>query len=99
MPRSHGTRRKARSILTKDNVVRGISNLLHDYKVGDKIVVDVDPREHSTTPHRRFHGRIGVVKEVRKRTLKVSVMFGKKEKFLQTRLNHVKPLLGQEAKT
>lgn len=99
MPKSHGTRRKARSILTKGNVVRGISYLLRDYKVGDKVIVDIDPREHSTTPHRRFHGRIGVIKEVRKRTLKVSVMFGGKEKFLQTRLNHVKPLSAPEATT
>ncbi|HEY7507550.1 MAG TPA: hypothetical protein VH677_00350 [Nitrososphaera sp.] len=92
MPRSHGTRRKARSILTKDNVVRGISYLLHDYQVGEKVIIDVDPREHDTTPHRRFHGRIGVVQRVNKRTLKVSVMFGSKEKILQTRLNHIKPM-------
>jgi large subunit ribosomal protein L21e len=94
MPTSHGTRRKARSILTKDNIVRGISYLLHDYKVGDKVVVDVDPREHITTPHRRFHGRIGVVEEVGRRTLKVSVMIGNKKKILQTRFNHIKPLIG-----
>jgi large subunit ribosomal protein L21e len=94
MPRSHGTRRKARSILTKDNVVRGISYLLHDYKVGDKVVVDVDPREHDTTPHRRFHGRIGVVEAVGKRTLRVAVVFGDKKKILQTRLNHIKPFMG-----
>src|ERR671930_1554953 len=94
MPRSHGTRRKARSILTKDNVVRGISYLLHDYKVGDKVVVDVDPREHDTTPHRRFHGRIGVVEQVGRRTLKVSVTIGNKKKMLQTRFNHIKPLTG-----
>ncbi|HXV45889.1 MAG TPA: hypothetical protein VD736_04385 [Nitrososphaera sp.] len=94
MPRSHGTRRKARSILTKDNVVRGISYLLHDYKVGEKVVVDVDPREHDTTPHRRFHGRIGVVEGVGRRTLRVAVMFGNKKKILQTRFNHIKPLTG-----
>jgi large subunit ribosomal protein L21e len=94
MPQSHGTRRKARSILTKDNIVRGISYLLHDYKVGDKVVVDIDPREHITTPHRRFHGRIGVVEEVGRRTLKVSVMIGDKKKMLQTRFNHIKPLTG-----
>lgn len=94
MPRSHGTRRKARSILTKDNVVRGISYLLHDYNVGEKVVVDVDPREHDTTPHRRFHGRIGVVEGVGKRTLRVAVMFGDKKKILQTRFNHIKPLAG-----
>jgi len=94
MPRSHGTRRKARSILTKRNVVRGISYLLYDYKVGDKVVVDVDPREHNTTPNRRFHGKIGVVEEVGRRTLKVSVMVGNKKKILQTRFNHIKLLAG-----
>jgi large subunit ribosomal protein L21e len=96
MPRSHGTRRKARSILTKDNVVRGISYLLHDYKIGDKVVVDVDPREHDTTPHRRFHGRIGTVEHVGKRTLRVAVVFGDKKKILQTRFNHIKPFTGQQ---
>jgi large subunit ribosomal protein L21e len=94
MPRSHGARRKARSILTKDNVVRGISYLLHDYKIGDRVVVDVDPREHDTTPHRRFHGRIGVVEGVGKRTLRVAVIFGDKKKILQTRFNHIKPFAG-----
>jgi large subunit ribosomal protein L21e len=93
MPRSHGTRRKSRSILTKDNVVRGISYLLHDYKVGDKVVVDVDPREHDTTPHRRFHGRIGVVEGVGRRTVRVAVIFGDKKKVLQTRLNHIRPVI------
>src|SRR6185503_16757073 len=97
MPRSHGTRRKARSILTKDNVVRGISYLLHDYKGGDKGVVDVDPREHDTTPHRRFHERIGIVEAVGRRTLRVAVMFGDKKKILQTRLNPIKPLAGTAA--
>ena len=92
MPRSHGTRRKARSILTKRNVIRGVSYLLYDYKVGDKVVVDIDPREHNTTPNRRFHGRIGVVEEVGRRTLKVSVMIGNKKKTLQTRFNHIKLL-------
>src|SRR3712207_4432385 len=94
MPRSHGTRRKSRSVLTKRNIVRGISYLLYDYKVGDKVVVNVDPREHNTTPHRRFHGKIGVIEEVGRRTLKVSVMIGNKKKILQTRFNHIKLLAG-----
>ncbi|HJU95045.1 MAG TPA: hypothetical protein VJ643_03345 [Nitrososphaera sp.] len=97
MPHSHGTRVKARSILTKSNVVRGVSYLLYDYKVGDKVVVDVDPREHNTMPHRRFHGKIGVIEEVGRRTLKVSVMIGNKKKILQTRFNHIKLLAGSPA--
>jgi large subunit ribosomal protein L21e len=97
MPHSHGPRVKARSILTKSNTVRGISYLLQDYKVGDKVVVNVDPREHNTTPHRRFHGKLGVIEEVGRRTLKVSVMIGDKKKILQTRFNHIKLLRGTPA--
>jgi large subunit ribosomal protein L21e len=90
MTQSHGTRRKARSIMTKDNVLKGLSYLLTDYKVGDKVIVDIDSREHNSTPHRRFQGKIGVVREVGKRSLKITGMFGKKQNILQTRLNHTK---------
>lgn len=92
MPSSHGTRRKSRSVLTKDKAARGISYLLIDYKVGDKVIVDVDPTEHNTIPHRRFQGKVGIVEEVGRRTLKLAVMIGEKQKFLCTKLNHIKPL-------
>ena len=92
MPSSHGTRRKSRSILTKDKTARGISYLLINYDVGDKVIVDVDPAEHNTIPHRRFQGKVGIVEEVGRRTIKVSVMIGEKRKFLCTKLNHIKPL-------
>ena len=80
------------SMLTKDKVARGISYLLIDYKVGDKVIVDVDPKEHNTIPHRRFQGKVGIVKEVGRRTIKFSVMIGDKRKLLCTKLNHIKPL-------
>ena len=92
MPSSHGTRRKSRTVLTKRNVLRGISYLLVDYHVGDKVVIDIDSREHTTTPHRRFQGRMGIVKEVGRRILKISVMMGEKQKILQVKFDHVKPL-------
>jgi large subunit ribosomal protein L21e len=92
MPSSYGTRRKSRSILTKDKTARGISYLLINYDVGDKVIVDVDPAEHNTIPHRRFQGKVGIVEEVGRRTIKVSVMIGEKRKFLCTKLNHIKPL-------
>ena len=93
MPSSHGARRKSRSVMTKRNAVRGVSYLLVDYHVGDKVVVDIDPREHTTIPHRRFQGRIGVIKEVGRRILKISVMLGGKEKILQVKFSHIKPLV------
>lgn len=93
MPSSHGTRRKSRSILTKSNKITGLSYLLIEYKVGDKVVVDIDPREHTTMPHRRFQGRVGIIESIGRRTMRVMVMFGNKSKYLQTKLNHVRPIM------
>jgi len=92
MPTSHGSKRKSRSILTKSNILRGISYLLIDYKIGDKVIVNIDPSEHNTMPHRRYQGKIGIIKEIGRRIIKVSVPIGNKEKILQTRRNHLKPL-------
>ena len=92
MPRSHGSKRKSRSILTKSNILRGISYLLIDYKIGDKVIVNIDPSEHNTMPHRRYQGKVGIIKEIGKRIIKVSAAIGNKEKILQTKRNHLKPL-------
>ncbi|HKR74944.1 MAG TPA: hypothetical protein VJR94_12630 [Candidatus Nitrosocosmicus sp.] len=94
MPSSHGTRRKSRSVLTKDNKITGVSYLLIEYKPGDKVVVDIDPSEHNTMPHRRFQGKVGIVEEVGRRTLRVMVKFGSKPKYLQTKFNHIRPITG-----
>jgi large subunit ribosomal protein L21e len=92
MPKSHGIRRKSRHILTKGNMSRGLSYLLTNYSVGDKVVVVIDPREHKTTPHRRFQGRVGNIKEIGRRTVKVDILVGDKQKFLQTKFNHIRPI-------
>ncbi|MDP9306244.1 MAG: 50S ribosomal protein L21 [Thermoproteota archaeon] len=92
MPKSHGRRRKSRHILTKGNMSRGLSYLLTNYSVGDKVVVVIDPREHKTTPHRRFQGRVGNIKEIGRRTVKVDILVGDKQKFLQTKFNHIRPI-------
>jgi len=71
---------------------RGLSHLLINYSVGDKVVVVIDPREHNTTPHRRFQGRVGQIKEIGRRTVKVGILVGEKQKLLQTRFNHIRPI-------
>ncbi len=91
LPRSRGIRRKTRHIFHK-NFVRGLSYLLYDYKVGDKVVINIDPSEHKGMPHKRFQGKVGVINEIGRRTLAVKVNIGNKEKSVTARLNHVKPL-------
>ncbi len=87
---SHGFMHKSRSVMTKDEV-RGVSFLLREYKVGDKVLVIIDPSQHKALPHRRYHGKVGTVKEVGRRTVKLAVNLGKKSKTLITRLDHIKP--------
>jgi large subunit ribosomal protein L21e len=92
VPKSHGIKRKSRHILTKGNMSRGLSHLLIDYSVGDKVVVVIDPREHKTTPHRRFQGRVGYIKNIGRRIVKVRILVGDKQKLLQTKFNHIRPI-------
>jgi len=91
LAKSRGFRRKTRYVL-HTKFVRGLSYLLHDYKAGDKVVVDIDPREHKGMPHRRFQGKVGHVHEVGRRALIVKVNIGNKEKTVAARLNHIKPI-------
>jgi large subunit ribosomal protein L21e len=92
MPKSHGIRRKSRHIMTKGNMSKGLSHLLINYSIGDKVVVIIDPREHKTTPHRRFQGRVGYIKNIGRRVVKVGILVGDKQKFLQTKFNHIRPI-------
>jgi large subunit ribosomal protein L21e len=98
MPKSHGPKRKSRHILTKNNASRGLSYLLVNYSTGNKVVIDIDPREHKTMPHRRFQGKVGIVREVGRRTIKVGINVGNKQKIIQARFNHVKPIVDREEK-
>ena len=92
MPKSHGIKRKSRHIFTKGNVPKGLSHLLINYSIGDKVVVVIDPREHKTTPHRRFQGRVGYIKDIGRRIVKVGILVGDKQKLLQTKFNHIRTI-------
>ena len=88
--RSHGFRHKSRSVLKK-NSVRGVSFLLHEYKTGDRALIQIDSRQHKSMPHRRYHGKVGLVKNVGRRTVILDVKLGDKTKTLITRLDLIKP--------
>ena len=88
--RSHGFRHKSRSVMTKREI-RGVSFLLREYQVGDRALVKIDPRQHKGLPHRRYHGKVGIVQNVGKRAITLDVKLGKKTKTLITRSDHIKP--------
>ncbi len=88
--RSHGFRHKSRSIMTK-SAPRGVSFLLREYQVGQQALVIIDPRQHKGLPHRRYHGKVGRVTEVGRRSVTLDIKLGNKTKTLITRLDHIKP--------
>lgn len=70
---------------------RGVSFLLREYAVGQQALVIIDPSQHKGLPHRRYHGKVGLVRNVGRRTLTLDIKLGNKSKTLITRLDHVKP--------
>ena len=88
--RSHGFKHKSRSVMTKDSP-RGVSFMLREYSVGDRALVIIDTRQHKGLPHRRYHGKVGTVKEVGRRSIILDVKLGEKTKTLITRFDHIKP--------
>ena len=70
-----------------------LEHLLRVYKVGDRVVIDVDSRQVKGMPHRRFQGSVGSVEEVRRRSLVIDVNVGDTVKTVIARLEHVKPHL------
>ncbi len=88
--RSHGFRHKSRSILTK-KAPRGVSFLLREYHEGDRALIIIDSRQHKGMPHRRYHGKVGIVRAVGRRAITLDVKLGEKTKTLITRFDHIKP--------
>ena len=68
MGKSSGPRRKSRSVLTKRARERGklgLSRLLAEYEVGEKVIINIDSGIHKGMPHKRFQGKVGTVVEKR----------------------------------
>jgi len=92
-----GYRNKTRKRHRKNVRKRGlgpVEKYLIDYEVGDKVDLITDSSQHKRgMPHRRYHGRTGVILGVRGRCFEVEVRLNKAKKTLivgreHLRLNH-----------
>jgi len=88
LPKSHGSRRRTRSLL-KSSGKKGLSSMLVEYTPNDKVVIKIDPAQVKGMPHRRFNGLVGTVTEVGRRAVTVDVSVGNKTKKLVARKEHV----------
>lgn len=96
--RSKGYRSKTRKLLRKSVRERGsippLSTLMYQYKEGDYVVIKINPSIHKGMPHRRYHGRVGVIVGKRGKAYEVKVTDGGKEKLLIVRPEHLVPFNG-----
>lgn len=95
-----GTRHRTRKLLRKNIRERGsvppLSLLMLEYKDGDRVHIVINPSVHKGMPHRRFHGKTGVVVGKRGKSYIVKVYLGDKEKTLFVRPEHLRPALQQQ---
>ena len=105
--RHHGYRAKTRRLYRKNVRARGLpglSRFMVEYEVGNKIDIIGDPSfQKRGLPHRRFHGKTGVVLSQRGRCFEISVKDGNKPKILFLGREHMRLnrsyQLDQEKKT
>lgn len=87
----HRTRHLMKKSVRERGAVPSLSNLMAEYKVGDKVHIVVNPAVHKGMPHRRYHGKTGEVVGKRGKCYIVKVSLGNKEKTLFVRPEHLKP--------
>ncbi len=92
MPNSKGYRHSTRRLFKKtprEKGMQSLGRLLIKYKVGDKVVVKIDPAIQKGMPHRRYHGKFGVISEVRGRCYVIKIKDGNAIKQIIARPEHV----------
>jgi len=93
MPKSKGFRHRTRSLLRKKAREKGkigISRILREFKEGEKVVVKIDPSVQKGMPHRRYHGKIGIVESRRGKAYLINVKMGNQVKRIIARPEHIR---------
>lgn len=93
--KSKGLRCRSRKKLSKhprERGMKGLSSLLQDYEVGQRVAIKIDPTRIETAPHRRFHGLTGTIVGRRGSAYVVEVFLGDKRKTLITEAEHLRPV-------
>jgi len=94
MKKSKGYRAGTRCLLKKTPRERGkmrISKLLYEYQPGNQVIVKIDPSVQKGMPHRRYHGKIGVVLGKQGRSYVLSIAQGDAAKEIIVRPEHLEP--------
>jgi len=92
--RKKGYQMNTRSLLRRSPRERGkttLRKILQSYSEGDKVVVNIDSSVHKGMPHRRYHGRVGMITAKRGRSYVIHVTQGDAMKEIIVRPEHLTP--------
>jgi large subunit ribosomal protein L21e len=92
MTKSKGYRKRTRSLLRKKTREHGklsLSKLLQEYKPGNKVVIKIDSSIHKGMPHRRYHGKVGVIVAKRGKSYEINITQGDCVKEIIVRPEHL----------
>src|SRR2546428_7993645 len=79
MKRSKGIRNRNRTLLRRKPRDRGknpLGRLLIPYAPGQMVTISINPSVQKGMPHRRYHGRVGMLAEKRGRAYVIEVAAG-----------------------
>ncbi len=88
----HRTRKLLKKHIRERGAVPPLSLLMHEYKPGDRVYIIINPSVMKGMPHRRYHGKTGVVVGKRGKCYIVEVKVGGKTKTLIVRPEHLRPV-------
>jgi large subunit ribosomal protein L21e len=77
--KSHGPRKRTREKFRR-SVRAPINEFLKEFKVGDRVVIDINSASEHGMPFKRFQGLSGIVKQVRGRAYVLAIKDGDKAK-------------------
>ena len=86
-----------RSLLKKPTREKGkpnIGKILHEFTPGSQVIIKMDSSFQKSMPHKRFHGKIGIIMDKRGRGYVVSVPQGNSIKEIIVRSEHLEPYTG-----
>jgi large subunit ribosomal protein L21e len=94
--KSKGVNFRTRKVFSKHPRKRGLPSLsrtLANYEVNSKVNIVIEPSIQKGRPHRRFHGKTGVVLEKRGQAYLIQVSDGNSFKKIIARPEHLKAQL------
>src|SRR5207247_10651880 len=93
MKRSKGIRNRTRTLLRRNPRDRGkspLGRILTSYAPGQMVTISINPSIQKGMPHRRYHGRVGMISEKRGRAYVSQVTTGKVPRIIIARLELIK---------